>query len=86
MEGKNLYLKPEEAKFLSMAVLAIIDDLQDTSKNVQHNWTPEVRKDLKEMLAAGATLKIKMAKLGFDMRPFEPLKPGEERDYLTKES
>lgn len=86
MEGKNLYLKPDEAKFLAMAVLATLEDIIDTSKNVQLNFTPEVRKDLKEMIAAGTALRIKMNKLGFDMRDLPKVEPGEEKDYLTKES
>lgn len=86
MDGKQLYLKPDEAKFISMSVLAMLEDLKETSTNVQHNWRPEVRKDLKDMIAAGVGLKIKLAKLGFDMRDFDPLKPGEENDYLTKQS
>jgi len=63
-----------------------IEDIQDSSKNVQLNWTPEVRKDLKGMISAGTSLKIKMQKLGFDMRDLPPFAPGEEKDYLTKES
>jgi hypothetical protein len=82
----ELYLKPDEAKFLSMAVVALIEELNSTSKNVNLNWNPETRKDLKDMIAAGSSLKVKLNKLGFDMRELPPYIDGEEKDYLTKES
>ncbi len=67
-----------------MAVLAMLEDIQTTSKDVNLNWTPEVRKDFKDMIDAGTALKVKMMKLGFDMRPLPPYIDGEERDYFTK--
>lgn len=82
----NLYLKPEEHKFIAMSVVSTLQNLKETSQNQNIPWNPESRKDLKEMLAAGNSLKIKMEKLGFDMRPLPDLFPGEENDYLTKES
>lgn len=85
-ESKQLYLKPEEAKFISMAVLAMLEDLAATSKNQLINWNPEARKDLKDMVAAGTALKIKLERLGFDMRQLPPYLEGDENDFLTKES
>ena len=85
-KGKQLYLNPDEMKFLSIAVLALMEDLKSTSQNTQHNWNPSARKDLNEMKQAGLALKIKMTKLGFDMRDFPPYEDGEEKNYLTKES
>jgi hypothetical protein len=82
----NLFLKPNEGKFLSMAVVALIEQLHATSTNPNLNWNPEVRKDLKEMREAGNSLRIKLEKLGFDMRDLPPYIDGEEKDYLTKES
>lgn len=82
----QLFLKPDEGKFLSMAVVAMIEDLTETSQNQKLNWNPESRKDFKDMLSAGNTLRIKLAKLGFDMRELPPYIDGEETDYLTKES
>lgn len=38
------------------------------------------------MLAAGNALRIKLVKLGVDMRQLPPYIDGEESDYLTKES
>jgi hypothetical protein len=86
MNGQNLYLKPEEAKFIGMAVVALVEDLQATSRNQLIPWTPESRKTLKDMLDAGTTLRTKLTKLGFDMRPLPPFLHGDEKDFLTKES
>lgn len=86
MKGEHLYLKPDEVKFLSMAVLGQIEVLRDTSQDPKINWTPEMRKDLKDMLASGNTLRIKMKNLGFDMRDLPPYNEGDENEFLTKES
>lgn len=69
-----------------MAVLEMIETIKDTSTNVQHNWNPSARKDLQEMKQAGLAVKIKMQKLGFDMRDLPPYNEGDEKDYLTKQS
>lgn len=79
-------MKPDEAKFIGMAVVSMLEQLKDTSQNQLINWNPESRKDIKDMLNVGSTLKIKMERLGFDMRPLPSLADGEENDYLTKES
>lgn len=84
--GTQLYLKPEEAKFLGLAVIAMIEQLQQTSKDQNIPWNPESRKDLKEMLAAGGSLRIKLEKLGFDMRPLPDYNDGEHDNYFTKQS
>lgn len=85
-ESKQLYLKPDEAKFTSMAVLSLLELLETVSKNQLINWNPEARKDLKEMVAAGSSLKIKLKNLGFDMRPLPPYLEGDENNFLTKQS
>lgn len=86
MKAEQLYLKPDEGKFLSMAVLRMIEDLQESQKDVQLNWNPEARKYLKEMVEAGTSLKIKLIKLGFDMSELPPYMNGDEDEFLTKQS
>lgn len=85
-KGEQLYLKPNEVKFISMAVLRMLEDLQDAAKNQLINWNPEARKDLKDMIESGNDLKIKMKKIGFDMRDLPPFIAGDEDKFLTKES
>lgn len=82
----QLFLKPDEGRFLSLAVVAMIEQVEETRKNDKINWTPEARKDLSEIATAGNTLFAKLKKLGFDMRPLPPFLPGDEKDFLTKES
>lgn len=86
IESMNLYLKPEEQKFIAMAVVSLIEQLEETSTNPNIPWNPETRKDLKDMRSAGEAVRIKLKKLGFDMRDLPPYIEGEEKDYLTKES
>lgn len=83
---ESLYLKPDEAKFLSMAVIAMIEQLHDTAINPDINWNPETRRDLKGMIDAGNSLKIKMQKLGIDTRDLPPYLDGDENEFLTKQS
>ena len=82
----QLFLKPKEGKFLSMCVISMIEKLADTATDPNLNWNPEARKDLREMREAGESLRIKLEKLGFDMRDLPPYIDGEEKDFLTKES
>lgn len=86
IKGEHLYLKPEEARFLSLAVVDMIEQLQNMSQNPTINWNPEARKDLKNMMAAGNSLRTKLKKLGFDMRELPPYTEGDEKEFLTKES
>lgn len=82
----NLFLKPDEARLLSMAVVSIIEQLRATSKNQNINWNPEARKDFKDMLAAGESLRLKLNKLGFDMSNLPPYIDGDEKEFLTRQS
>lgn len=83
---RQLFLKPNEEKFIAMAVLSAIDLVSNIMKDQKLNWTPESRKDMKEMLEAGNGLKIKMKKLGFDMRELPPFLESDIDEFFTKES
>lgn len=85
-KGEQLYLKPDEAKFISMAIVGMLEDLQSAYKNSFINFNPEARKDLKEMILAGNSLKIKLQKLGLDMRDLPDYAQGDEDEFLTKQS
>jgi hypothetical protein len=82
----NLFLKPDEKKFVAMSVVSTLEQLQEMASNPQINWNPETRKDLKDMLAAGNSLRIKLEKLGFDVRELPPYVDGDENEFLTKQS
>lgn len=69
-----------------MAVVAMVEQLRETSQHQLINWNPETRKDLKDMLTAGNSLKIKLQKIGFNMSDLPPYLDGDETEFLTKES
>jgi hypothetical protein len=86
MNTSNVFLKPNEGKVLALALLGFIDLIKETSTDPLINWTPEARKDHREILEAAESLRIKLRKLGFKMDDLEPYKPGDEIEFLTKES
>lgn len=83
---QNVFLKMEEIKFIALATIAQLEDLRNAATDEKIPWTPESRKTIKEMREAGEAVKIKLQKLGFDMSDLPELYPGEEDEYLTKES
>lgn len=86
LESKQLFLKPDEAKFLSMAVISTYELVEENTKNVQMNWSPESRRDMNEMLQAAKSLIKKLKKLGFDMRELPPYLESDNDEFFTKES
>lgn len=68
----QLFLKPNEGKFLALATVALIEQLNKSSQNVLINWNPETRKNMREIIEAGKSLSIKLRKLGFDMSGLPP--------------
>lgn len=82
----QLFLKQNEGKFLSMCVISMIEQLAETAQQQNIHWTPEARKGLREMREAGNSLRIKLERLGFDMRDLPPYFDGDEEEFLTKQS
>lgn len=82
----QLYLKPEEGKFLAMCVVGTIEQLRNANTNPKQNWNPQARAYIKDMLKAGEALKIKLVRLGFNMTDLPPYMDGDEEEFLTKES
>lgn len=83
---EQLYLKPAEGKFLALATMALLTDMEEGNQHPQFNWTPEARRDFREIIEAGKSLRIKLAKLGFNMTNLPPFKEGDQDEFLTKES
>lgn len=86
MNGLQLYLKPDEIKFLCLTVVGRLETLEKAAVNPRYNLNPEGRKIVKEMLMAGRALRSKLEKLGFDMSDMPPFEDGDEDEFLTKES
>lgn len=74
-----------ETCILGMAIANTIEYFEDMANNQKLNWTPEARQDIKEMLAAAFSLKAKMEKIGIDVS-LADIEPGDENEFLTKES
>lgn len=86
IEKKQLFLKPDEQHFISMAILDLIEQLTNTSNDQKLPWTPQARKDIKDMLDTGNRLKIKLEGLGFNMRPLPDFEDGDINTFFTKPS
>lgn len=83
----HLFLTPNEAKAVGLGLVKIIDDVERVHKDPEYPWTPESRRMFREMLEAAYGAKAKIEKLsGEKIPPLPDLEPGEETDYLTKES
>lgn len=83
---QQLFLKPDEGRFLLMAAGRVLEELVASANDETIPWNPETRKQFKEMIAAGQSLKTKLSKLGFDIEDVPPYNEGDEKDFLTKES
>ena len=79
-------MTPEETIFIGIAVLAILDDLRESDSNQYVNWTPEARKYHRDMMKVGGQIVLKLRAIGIDMSNLPDFKPGDESEFLTKES
>lgn len=86
-KGTQVFIRNEEAKFVALAVTSLLGDLERAMTELEAGkvtFTPEALKDLKEMVKAGRNVKEKLIKLGFNMKPFPDLKPGDEDEFIIK--
>lgn len=85
LKGRDV-LTPPEIKILVMSLAGTIEDFEAVGKDPRLPWTPEARKDMKEMLTHAYSAKKKLEKTtGFEVR-LDPYVEGDEKDMLTKES
>lgn len=79
---------PAEVKIIILGLQTTIEDLEAVSKDIRHPFTPESRKDMKDMLAAGYSAKKKLEDVVNKGVAFvlEEYKEGDEKDFLTKQS
>lgn len=76
----------DEAKFAVMAMSQTLENLEGTLKNQKIPWTPDSRKVIKDMIAAGTSARVKICSLTGINPDMPDLEPGEEDDYITKPS
>lgn len=80
-EVKQVFLKPDEAKFVALMVSQFITDHKETE---HHDWNEEARKYRAEMFASATSLKSKLSKLGFNVNDMDPYKEGDEDEFLNR--
>lgn len=71
---------------IQMALQTTIEDLQATSKDPKIPFTPEARKDMKDMLSTALSAAQKMEKATGHALRLDPYQEGDEQEFLTKQS
>jgi hypothetical protein len=79
-------LTPKEVIITQMALSSIIEDLEVVSKDPQLPFTPEARKDQRDMIQNAKSALDKIALASGELIKLDPYNEGDEREFLTKES
>jgi hypothetical protein len=85
MKAEKIYFNPNEVKAISMGLGIMLDDI-DSPLMKQQPWTPEARKDFKEMKEAARSAAAKLEKFTGIKCALPPYNDGDENEFLTKES
>lgn len=87
IEKKTLFLKPDEARVIVLALESLLEQQHEVAQNPRLNWTPEARKTIREITeAADGALKILSKVFGIESTGLPPFNPGDENEFLTKQS
>lgn len=82
--NQPIYFNPKEVMALAMGLARIIEDFNTSDPLTP--FTPETRRDIKDILENVRTAAAKIEKFTGFKCVLPDLEPGEEKDYLTKES
>lgn len=77
-----------EVKIIVLSLQGTIEDLESVSKDETQPFTPESRKDMRDMLVAAKKAKRRFERMvnsGMEFE-FRPWKEGDEKQFYTKES
>lgn len=79
---------PAEVKILIMGLVTTIEDIEAVYKSPKYPFTPESRKDMKDMLECALSAKKKLEDVVNKGEAFHlaEYKDGDEKDFLTKQS
>lgn len=86
MENLKQGLSPKEVKTIQMALSIMIEDLESGLKNPTFPFTPDARKDMRDMLLHSKSAKAKIDLTVGHECTVEPYKAGDEKDFITKQS
>ncbi len=79
-------LNKAEASVIQMALSMMIEDLEAVGSNQNFPFTPEARKDQKEILSCAKSALQKIAKAQGELIQLDPYQEGDEKEFLTKQS
>lgn len=88
MNSEKIYFNPAEVRALALGLGRVIDDLNEMKKGNNANipWTPEARKMQAEIVAASRSAAAKLERFTGIKCKLPDYKPGDENEFLTKES
>lgn len=79
-------LTPKEVMTLEMGIARIIEDMEEVNNDQSIPFTPEARKDMRDILTNAKAAKAKLELIrGHEIR-IAPYVDGDEKEFLTKES
>ncbi len=79
-------LNPSEVFIIHMALQSLIDDTESVCKNARIPFTPEARKDMKDILDNAKSALKKITVVSGSTIRMDPYKEGDEAEFLTKQS
>jgi hypothetical protein len=79
-------LTPDEVKVIQMSLSGTIMDLKETQKDQRFPFTPEARRDMKDILRHMESALSKIALTSGHLVQLDPYVEGDEKDFLTKQS
>lgn len=84
----HIFFTPKEAAVIAMGIGMILSDMADVNngKTGLYPWTPEARKDFKDIYAAAQSAANKLEKFAGVNCTLPPYEEGDEDNFLTKES
>lgn len=85
---EKIYFNHKEATLLGMALAAMIEDLQETTKGslALKPWSPESRKEFNEMIVNAKSAANKLEKFAGIKCTLPEYREGDEQGFFTKES
>lgn len=85
-KAPHIYFNPQEVAVLTMALGGLIEDLNTVAKDPTIPWTPEAKKDQKDIVGAAKSAAAKLEKFTGVKCNLPPYKPGDENEFFTKQS
>lgn len=79
-------LTPKEVTITQMALSGLIEDIEAVCNDPKYPFTPEARKDLKDMLQHARSALSKIAIASGALVKLDPYNEGDEQDFFTKQS